>query len=177
MIKALNKRAKSQTKATVHFNIEALKAARTRAGWTQEQLTLFTGWSNITIQRAEAGVPVRVRAAMAICDALNTKLQVKVTLEDLRQKDDGSSLIYRTPAGDRFEKTGNVWIEYKNGKESAAFDEFDRDDAFIYMACRKRRGPGDRKMYVRIPIRGGDVQWTYENPLEWEAFVRVKPAE
>lgn len=111
---------------------------------------------------------------MAIWEALNTRFGEKIVLGDLLKKEDASS-VFLTPGGDRFEKKNGLWIEYKNGKEFATFDEFDRDESYIYIACRKRKGAGGRRMYVRIPMEGGDVQWTWENPLNWEAFARVVP--
>ena len=83
--------------------------------------------------------------------------------------------MFLTPGGDRFEMNDNLWTEYKAGKEFAIFDEFDRDDSYIYIVCKRRVGDGGKRMYVRIPIHGGDAQWTWENPLDWVSFVRVTP--
>ncbi len=44
---------------------------------------------------------------------------------------------------------------------------------YIYMYDASRAKDPGRPMYLRIPIEGGVVQWTYPNPLQWEDVMVV----
>jgi hypothetical protein len=91
--------------------------------------------------------------------------------------------VYNYPAG-YYRQEGGKWIEYHNGRLYASFEQFDQDSDYIYLVDKSRnridtsRSPPEvREFYVRLPVRGGDAQWSYSNPLNWTSMYRVKPAD
>jgi hypothetical protein len=91
--------------------------------------------------------------------------------------------IYNYPTGYYRQEEGK-WIEYHNDRLYASFEQFDQDSDYIYLVDKSRnridtsRSPPEvREFYVRLPVRGGDAQWSYSNPLSWTSMYRVKPAD
>jgi hypothetical protein len=84
--------------------------------------------------------------------------------------------IYVHPSGS-FERQGEVWVEYPpyaSGK-NFRFKEARRDSDYIYLSDETRHKENDpvRILYLRIPISGGMVQWSYPNPFEWQDLYPV----
>lgn len=85
--------------------------------------------------------------------------------------------VYTYPTG-RFEKRGDTWIEYKiENEQYATFTERLEDATFVYIVDRNRHDPipgrselEAREFFVRIPKCGGQVEWTWSNPIQWTAF-------
>lgn len=85
--------------------------------------------------------------------------------------------VYTYPTG-RFEKRGGTWIEYKEeNAQYATFTQRLEDAMFVYIVdtVRKKPIPGRseleaREFFVRIPKCGGQVDWTWSNPMQWTAF-------
>jgi hypothetical protein len=78
-----------------------------------------------------------------------------------------------------FEKHDSAWEEHANGRRFAIFRELRTDATFVYLADKNRLDPigganrpevERREFIVRIPKCGGQVEWSWSNPLEWTAF-------
>jgi hypothetical protein len=87
-----------------------------------------------------------------------------------------SKYVYETGY---FEKHDNVWEEHINGRKFATFRELRTDATFVYLADKNRLDPigganrpeaERREFIVRIPKCGGEVNWSWSNPLEWTPF-------
>lgn len=81
-------------------------------------------------------------------------------------------------ANGRFEKKGQIWEEYGDdvrGGPIHRFKELWRNEEYIYMYDEARRRDSGRPMHLRIPVRGGAVQWTYPNPMQWIDLMVVGP--
>jgi TIR domain len=90
--------------------------------------------------------------------------------------------VYNYPAGS-YRQEGGKWHEYHNDRLYASFEKYDQDSEYIYLVDKSRnridtsRNPPEiREFWVRLPIRGGDAQWSYSNPFVWTSMYRVKPA-
>ena len=73
-------------------------------------------------------------------------------------------------AGGSFDKRGKNWIEYPeyDGKNNFQFMEVKRDPEFIYLRNVTPRADARwRSMVVRLPVCGGESEWTYGNPDIW----------
>jgi hypothetical protein len=84
---------------------------------------------------------------------------------------------YVHPAG-YFQKKAKIWHEYHQARSEPVFrfTELRRDAEYIYLFDESRSKDPGRPMYLRIPLRGGVVQWTYPNPIQWEDVMVVEPA-
>src|SRR5438874_10284372 len=73
------------------------------------------------------------------------------------------------------QKEGDIWKEHRKDAPDRpfTFKEFRLDNDYIYMYDGSRAKDPGRPMYLRIPIAGGGVQWTYPNPLQWEDVMIV----
>lgn len=169
-------------KASIRFDRAKLKAARQAAGLTQKELaaevelprraeTLRPGEKaclNVaTVRRAERGEPVSKEVAIAFTRRLGKPLDELLL---------PTRVVYYMPGG-RFERQNDKWIEYHGDKEIVVFEEFDVTDNYIHLVCTRRRSENGHRMLVRIPTKGGQIEWTYENPLVWEPFNIVKIGE
>ena len=81
----------------------------------------------------------------------------------------------------QFVKKGQFWIEtppYAPG-QNFAFTELSHDKDYLYLVDRSRAAPGtaDDPMVVRLPIKGGWAQWTYQSPPVWKDFIIVEPSK
>ncbi len=89
-----------------------------------------------------------------------------------------SATVFITPSGS-FRKEGDRWVEYPPYAEGQhnTFEEIARDNEYIYLkdARRTKAGEPGNHMLVRIPINGGEVQWSYENPIVWTSFSVARP--
>lgn len=94
---------------------------------------------------------------------------------------------YVYPTG-KFVKQGVDWLEVKDThkvtEQYSKFRQFQEDATHIYLSDKNRLSPigeagkpkiDDREMWVRIPKCGGQVDWTWSNPLQWTAFQMVSP--
>lgn len=78
-------------------------------------------------------------------------------------------------AGGTFTKRGRFWSEVTGSGATFEFEEFRRDRDYIYLKNLTPRVSlssydGDDRsklMWVRIPLCGGMLQWSYENPIMW----------
>lgn len=89
--------------------------------------------------------------------------------------------VYHYPEG-YYRREAGKWIEYHNDRLYASFEQFDMDSDYIYLVDKSRnrmdtsRSPPEvHEFYVRLPVCGGDAQWSYSNPLSWTSMYRVKP--
>jgi len=76
-----------------------------------------------------------------------------------------------------FRKEGDRWVEYPalpDGRHFV-FTELVRDDKHLYLVDTTRMRDLRSAMYVRIPVAGGVVQWSFPNPLSWEDLCVVAP--
>ena len=87
-----------------------------------------------------------------------------------------AATVYIHPNG-HFEKRGEVWKEHRKDApdQPFSFKELRRDKDYIYLYDQSRKKDSGRPMYLRIPIKGGVVQWTFPNPLAWEDCLIVEP--
>jgi transcriptional regulator with XRE-family HTH domain len=167
-------------KTSVCFDREKLKAARAAAGLTQQELadkvelprqseTARPGKKPKlhldTVRRAERGEAISREVAVALSCALGKPLP-----ELIRH----AQPVYHLPGG-RFERQDGRWIEYHGDTQFVVFDEFDANETYIQLICTRRRSEKGHRMLVRIPTKGGQIEWTWENPLEWVPFNIVKP--
>jgi len=85
---------------------------------------------------------------------------------------------YTYPGG-VFERIAHRWIERKSSGPNAyaAFDEVNRDREYIYLVDRSRHGGTDvsNVMNLRLPLRGGIAQWSWQNPIVWVDLYVVSP--
>lgn len=93
------------------------------------------------------------------------------------------AMVYSYPTGYYRQEAGK-WIEYHNDRLYASFEQFDQDSDYIYLVDKSRNAidtsrspPEVHEFYVRLPVRGGDAQWSYSNPFSWTSMYRVKPVE
>lgn len=86
---------------------------------------------------------------------------------------------FKKPAG-YFKKQGSRWVEYPPyaPNQFFTFDETGTDGSYIYLVDRSRTKPGDgnNPMMMRLPVRGGSAQWSYQNPVNWIDFTVVVPS-
>jgi len=86
--------------------------------------------------------------------------------------------VYIHPSGS-FERQGEVWVEYPPYAKDRnfRFKEARRDDQYILIYDETRHKENDpvRVLYLRIPIAGGMLQWSYPNPFEWKDLYPVSP--
>lgn len=151
---------------TVVLDRGKLVKLRVDKGWSQRQMVEEGNgaFSRDSLKRAEHGEAISWKIAKAICEVLGVEMGELV---------ERHARVYRYPSG-RFEQAEDGWVEYRGDEEIASFEHFDEDESFLFLVCRRRRGEGDRRMIVRIPNGGGDMEWTWENPLEWQVFNHVK---
>lgn len=152
-------------KASVRFDPTRFKAARIAAGFTQMELSRQDNISVDSVRRAERGQPVSIETAQQLSRALNQPLSRLLRPEQT---------VYHLPGG-RFEREKEKWVEYHGDKQFVVFDEFDANEEYIHLVCTRRRSEKGHRMLVRIPTKGGQIEWTWENPLEWQPFNIVKP--
>jgi hypothetical protein len=86
---------------------------------------------------------------------------------------------YVRPGGGEFVRLSQgYWIEHTEGRpERFVFQELDRVDGYVYLYDSSRllnNDPTD-PIQIRIPIKGGQVQWSYANPVNWTDLFEVKP--
>jgi transcriptional regulator with XRE-family HTH domain len=155
-------------KASVRFNSERLKEVRSSLGWTVSKLAEESGYSEKTVLRAESGHHrTQIQVARDICGALNRGLKIDISLDDLVLPDHAD--VYRMAGENKFVRDRNRWIEYKGDEVYAVYDELMIGKSYLILACTRRTKEG-RSMLIRIPLEGGEVEWTWENELEWEPF-------
>jgi len=84
--------------------------------------------------------------------------------------------VYVHPNG-WFAQYDAIWKEHRKDipDRPFIFKELRRDPDYIYLYDESRAKKPGHPMYLRIPIAGGVVQWTYPNPLEWEDLLIVDP--
>lgn len=168
-------------KASVQFDRAKLKAARIAAGLTQLELANKVKLPRLkdhvppneehkpisidTVKRAEREEPVNIEIALVMSSVLGCPLPQ--LLRPAQQ-------VYYLPGG-RFEREDGKWIEYHGDKQFVVFDEFNANEEYIQLICTRRRSEKGHRMLVRIPTNGGQIEWTWENPLEWVPFNIVKP--
>jgi transcriptional regulator with XRE-family HTH domain len=155
---------------SVRVDAARLRRTRTEAsGLTQEALAERAGISVDSVRRAEHGIPISLETAQAIGAALD------VPAEELLDETPSPASIreFKTAAGS-FRKEGDVWTEYPPyapGQHNT-FKEQGQDNDYIYLVDQNRKKSGDINfpMMVRLPIRGGNAQWSFPNPTEWKDF-------
>jgi hypothetical protein len=83
------------------------------------------------------------------------------------------SSVYHHSAG-RFEKSsGDTWIEQGQKDDVYNFTETHRDRNYIILRNTTPRVGRNATMILRIPVCGGPMQWTYQNPQQWVDLYEV----
>jgi hypothetical protein len=86
---------------------------------------------------------------------------------------------YEYPSGRFMKDQANIWKEHHQDRLYATFEEFERTREYIILVDKSRSKPireGEvADFYVQIPICGGQTQWTYSNPIEWQPLHIVRP--
>jgi hypothetical protein len=80
-----------------------------------------------------------------------------------------------------FKNNGQKWIEYQPDVQ-LTFQEMYRNRDYITLINQTPRAdPRWQSMLVRLPVCGGNAQWTYENPQQWvdlyDVTRKVSPVE
>lgn len=82
-------------------------------------------------------------------------------------------------ASGSLEKDGDSWYERftQSPQPFATFKELNRDKDYIYLVDYSRQKPDSQNnfFHLRIPIAGGVVRWSWENPMYWIDLYIVKP--
>jgi hypothetical protein len=86
---------------------------------------------------------------------------------------------YEYPSGRFVKEERNLWKEYHQDRLYTTFEEFERTSEHITLVDKSRSKPireGEvADFYVRIPICGGQTQWTHSNPIAWQELHIVRP--
>ncbi len=86
--------------------------------------------------------------------------------------------LFNKPTG-YFKKQGSLWLEYPPYAPNSYFTFQDKgsDGTYVYLVDPSRSKPGDPSngMIMRLPIKGGSAQWSYQNPVSWIDFTVVTP--
>jgi hypothetical protein len=104
------------------------------------------------------------------------KSGVETAIMMTTEKGGGPTEEYFSGAGG-FRKEGDIWREYPALPDGDHFEfkELRRDTEHIYLYDESRKRDERSPMYLRIPIGGGMVQWSYSNPLIWQDVCVVEP--
>lgn len=85
---------------------------------------------------------------------------------------------FKTPTG-AFKKQGSHWVEFPPYASNRffSFEETGTDGSYVYLVDRSRSKPGEANnpMMMRLPVRGGNAQWSYQNPVVWSDVTVVVP--
>jgi hypothetical protein len=88
------------------------------------------------------------------------------------------STIYRSPNG-YWEKGAEGWGEHSLAHPEIVlhFVELQRNADYIYLVdhSRVKDDNPDNPLLVRIPVKGGTVQWSWSNPVIWIDLTIVAP--
>ncbi|MGI4880852.1 MAG: hypothetical protein ACRYG4_25590 [Janthinobacterium lividum] len=86
--------------------------------------------------------------------------------------------LFNKPTG-YFKKQGSLWLEFPpyGPNQYFTFRDTGSDGNYVYLVDPTRTKPGDQNnaMIVRLPIRGGSAQWSYQNPVAWIDFTVITP--
>jgi hypothetical protein len=86
---------------------------------------------------------------------------------------------YEYPSGRFVQQERNLWKEYHQDRLYTTFEEFERTGEHLILVDKSRSKPireGEvADFYVRIPICGGQTEWTYSNPIAWQQLHIVRP--
>jgi hypothetical protein len=86
---------------------------------------------------------------------------------------------YEYPSGRFVKEEQNLWREYHQDRLYTTFEEFERTREHIVLVDKSRSKPIREDevadFYVRIPLCGGQTQWTYSNPIAWQELHIVRP--
>ena len=67
-----------------------------------------------------------------------------------------------------FIKHKSRWYEFHDdGKNVNTFDELMVDHEYLTLVDRSRRNKGKHPMLVRVPLQGGIMDWSWQNPIRW----------
>jgi hypothetical protein len=142
-----------------------LASLRTALWWIKNNPIWSLMGGAASILGLVAGVPP---AWLAVSQALNIPSCVTY------------SNIYYDSNG-HFKKEGNNWTEYQVDTKYL-FRELSRlRDYITLLNLTPREDPRWKTMLVRLPVCGGTVQWTYQDPENWvdltTVFRNISPAE
>jgi hypothetical protein len=152
----------------------------TSATSTKEQTLVDNILNGLRNRRSTALIivlAIGIVATAHLLDAVTIILE-KLHLGEIFQH---SPTIFEYPGnpGGRYVKEGNLWLQYSNDSPSPIFrhKEFKRDKDFIYLfdTSRVRNSDHASGTYTRLPIQGGQAEWSYPNPIQWVPFVVVTP--
>lgn len=141
-----------------------LRTARVAAGFTQRELSRQDNISVDSVRRAERGNAVSIETALQLSRAL------KVGLSEICRTE---HCVYYLPNG-CIQRENGRWREYHGSNLFAEFEEFDSDGGYIRLICTRGKSAKGHRMLVRFPNSGGQIEWSWENPLEWIPFNIVK---
>jgi hypothetical protein len=74
--------------------------------------------------------------------------------------------LYHYPTG-FFQRTEINWTEHGDDGAIMKFRELHRDREYIVLLNLTQRAGRNSPMILRIPVCGGTMQWSYENPQQW----------
>jgi hypothetical protein len=89
----------------------------------------------------------------------------------------GSFRRFEHPGG-YLEFDGLGWTETSKTVPSyrVRFEEFSRASDYIFLVDKSRTSGSSENYYqLRVPIEGGEAQWSYINPIQWTGLYLVKP--
>lgn len=77
-----------------------------------------------------------------------------------------------------FERAGDTWVEYPQ-HQSGNFRFISKglvgDYLYLIDPTRMENGDNNRAFHLRIPIKGGMVQWSFPNPFVWKDLYIATP--
>lgn len=87
-----------------------------------------------------------------------------------------SSKLYKHSTGFFVDVGDGRWVEFSGDSNNSyyTFCEDHVDDKFIYLYDRNRVFERGTVLHLRIPLKGGTVEWSYENPMSWIALYIVE---
>jgi hypothetical protein len=138
-------------------NMPIISGVRTTVRWVKNNPIWSLVGGAASILGLVAGVPP---ACLAISQALNIPSCVTY------------SNTYYDSYG-HFKKENDNWTEYQ-ANAKLLFAEFSRmRDYITLLNLSPRADPRWATMLVRLPVRGGTAQWTYQNPENWVDLTTV----
>jgi hypothetical protein len=158
----------------------------------QGRLALAAAKAALNQSHAAASHANAPRIASAIRDVSTSERKLSSVAQSLAKAtvalpSQGSSEVassvptsFDKPQG-KFIKTGQVWIEtpaYAPG-QYFTFNEIKHDTDYVYLVDPSRLAPGTNNdpMVIRLPLRGGSAQWSYQSSNNWKNFTNVQPAD
>jgi hypothetical protein len=157
---------------------------QTSAASTKEQTLVDKIINWLKNRRSTALIIVLAIGIVAIAHLMDALLVIEKHLKEIpiiafMFQHNPTVFEYPGNPGGRYVKEGDLWRQYSNASPSPIFihKEFKRDKDFIYLidTSRVRNEDHASGTYTRLPIQGGQAEWSYPNPIQWVPFVVVTP--